>query len=180
MQIALPSMPSLYIISFLYQACLEIHKVGGHILDRIILHNFAWELLQKVCPCYKFTVMMHWIQNWSISYKPLAKNPRVDPLFFSFVIKPFLGSAQTTKSFIWHTRFWGHYNFLCGYFIHGLSMENVGFYLEIFDIITIITLTHLKEFFLALSCLVLGKSNSYFSCCNLRNCWNMSVLGPWG
>jgi hypothetical protein len=48
-------------------------------------------------------------------------------------------------------------------------MENVGFYLEIFDIITIITLTHLKEFFLALSCLVLGKSNSYFSCCNLRN-----------
>jgi conserved oligomeric Golgi complex subunit 1 len=49
MQIALPSMPSLYIISFLYQACLEIHRVGGHILDRVILHNFAWELLQKVC-----------------------------------------------------------------------------------------------------------------------------------
>jgi hypothetical protein len=49
MQIALPSMPSLYIISFLYQACLEINRVGGHILDRVILHNFAWELLQKVC-----------------------------------------------------------------------------------------------------------------------------------
>ena len=65
MQIALPSMPSLYIISFLYQACLEIHKVGGHILDRIILQNFAWELLQKVCPCYEFTVMMHWTQNRS-------------------------------------------------------------------------------------------------------------------
>ncbi|KAL6845249.1 hypothetical protein ACP4OV_024744 [Aristida adscensionis] len=47
MQISLPSMPSLYIISFLYQSCLEIHKVGGHILDRTILHNFAWELLQK-------------------------------------------------------------------------------------------------------------------------------------
>ncbi|KAL6616160.1 hypothetical protein ACP70R_038430 [Stipagrostis hirtigluma subsp. patula] len=57
MQIALPSMPSLYIISFLYQACLEIHKVGGHILDRIILHNFAWELLQKVINVYeKFLV----------------------------------------------------------------------------------------------------------------------------
>ncbi|AQL00046.1 Vps51/Vps67 family (components of vesicular transport) protein [Zea mays] len=53
MQIALPSMPSLYIISFLYQACLEIHKVGGHILDRIILHNFAWELLQKVINIYE-------------------------------------------------------------------------------------------------------------------------------
>ncbi|XP_062207048.1 conserved oligomeric Golgi complex subunit 1-like [Phragmites australis] len=53
MQIALPSMPSLYIISFFYQACLEIHKVGGHILDRIILHNFAWELLQKVINIYE-------------------------------------------------------------------------------------------------------------------------------
>ncbi|OEL14964.1 hypothetical protein BAE44_0024017 [Dichanthelium oligosanthes] len=53
MKIALPSMPSLYIISFLYQACLEIHKVGGHILDRIILHNFAWELLQKVINIYE-------------------------------------------------------------------------------------------------------------------------------
>ncbi|KAL5673669.1 hypothetical protein ACJX0J_017975, partial [Zea mays] len=53
MQIALPSMPSLYIISFLYQACLEIHKVGGHILYRIILHNFAWELLQKVVNIYE-------------------------------------------------------------------------------------------------------------------------------
>ncbi|KAM3351825.1 hypothetical protein ACQJBY_023614 [Aegilops geniculata] len=53
MQIALPSMPSLYIISFLYQACLEIHKIGGHILDRIILHKFAWDLLQKVISIYE-------------------------------------------------------------------------------------------------------------------------------
>ncbi|TVU34905.1 hypothetical protein EJB05_16761 [Eragrostis curvula] len=53
MQIALPSMPSLYIISFLYQACLEIHRVGGHILDRVVLHNFAWELLQKVIVIYE-------------------------------------------------------------------------------------------------------------------------------
>jgi len=60
-------MPSLYIISFLYQACLEIHKVGGHILGRIILHNFAWELLQKVCPIVPVmssqTVMMHWTKT---------------------------------------------------------------------------------------------------------------------
>ncbi|KAK3165612.1 hypothetical protein QOZ80_1AG0035460 [Eleusine coracana subsp. coracana] len=53
MQIALPSMPSLYIISFLYQACLEIHRVGGHILDRVILHNFAWKLLQKAITIYE-------------------------------------------------------------------------------------------------------------------------------
>uniref|UniRef100_A0A0D9V6F4 Conserved oligomeric Golgi complex subunit 1 n=1 Tax=Leersia perrieri TaxID=77586 RepID=A0A0D9V6F4_9ORYZ len=53
MQIALPSMPSLYIISFLYQACLEIHKIGGHILDKSILQNFAWELLQKVIDIYE-------------------------------------------------------------------------------------------------------------------------------
>ncbi|OAY81786.1 Conserved oligomeric Golgi complex subunit 1, partial [Ananas comosus] len=37
MQIALPSMPSLYIISFLFQACLEIHKVGGHIIDKVVV-----------------------------------------------------------------------------------------------------------------------------------------------
>uniref|UniRef100_A0A0E0MLH3 Conserved oligomeric Golgi complex subunit 1 n=1 Tax=Oryza punctata TaxID=4537 RepID=A0A0E0MLH3_ORYPU len=53
MQIALPSMPSLYIISFLYQACLEIHKIGGHILDKSILQNFAWDLLQKVIDIYE-------------------------------------------------------------------------------------------------------------------------------
>ncbi|KAG8055206.1 hypothetical protein GUJ93_ZPchr0001g29283 [Zizania palustris] len=53
MQIALPSMPSLYIISCLYQACLEIHKIGGHILDKSILQNFAWELLQKVIGIYE-------------------------------------------------------------------------------------------------------------------------------
>ncbi|KAL5221468.1 hypothetical protein ABZP36_026181 [Zizania latifolia] len=53
MQIALPSMPSPYIISLIYQACLEIHKIGGHILDKSILHNFAWELVQKVIDIYE-------------------------------------------------------------------------------------------------------------------------------
>jgi hypothetical protein len=55
--------------------------------------------------------MMHWTQNQSILYKPLAKNPRVGTLFCCYVIKLFLGSAQTTNSFlvgfIWHTlAFW--------------------------------------------------------------------------
>ncbi|CAK9142321.1 unnamed protein product [Ilex paraguariensis] len=49
MKISLPSMPSLYITSFLFQACEEIHRVGGHILDKVILQNFASRLLEKVC-----------------------------------------------------------------------------------------------------------------------------------
>ncbi|KAF8766157.1 hypothetical protein HU200_007655 [Digitaria exilis] len=73
MKIALPSMPSLYIISFLYQACLEIHKVGGHILDRVILHNFSWELLQKVIDIYeKFLVSIE-SGNSQVSEKGLLQ-----------------------------------------------------------------------------------------------------------
>ncbi|KAH0436608.1 hypothetical protein IEQ34_026390 [Dendrobium chrysotoxum] len=53
MQIALPSMASQYIISFLFQACQEIHKVGGHVLDRVILQNFASEMLKKVVEIYE-------------------------------------------------------------------------------------------------------------------------------
>ncbi|KAH7673533.1 Low density lipoprotein B-like protein [Dioscorea alata] len=52
MKISLPSMPSLYITSFIFQSCLEIHKVGGHVLDKIILQNFAWRLLKKVVAIY--------------------------------------------------------------------------------------------------------------------------------
>ncbi|XP_020578354.1 conserved oligomeric Golgi complex subunit 1 [Phalaenopsis equestris] len=53
MQIALPSMASQYIISFLFQACQEIHKVGGHVLDKVILQNFAFEMLKKVIVVYE-------------------------------------------------------------------------------------------------------------------------------
>ncbi|XP_008796616.2 conserved oligomeric Golgi complex subunit 1-like [Phoenix dactylifera] len=53
MKIALPSMPSLYITSFLFQACLEIHKVGGHVLDKIILQNFASRVMEKVVAIYE-------------------------------------------------------------------------------------------------------------------------------
>lgn len=52
MKIALPSMPSLYITSFLFQACLEIHKVGGHVLDKSILRNFSGKLLEKIVGIY--------------------------------------------------------------------------------------------------------------------------------
>ena len=48
MKISLPSMPSLYITSFMFQACEEIHRVGGHVLDKPILQKFALRLLEKV------------------------------------------------------------------------------------------------------------------------------------
>ncbi|XP_014513651.1 conserved oligomeric Golgi complex subunit 1 [Vigna radiata var. radiata] len=48
MKISLPSMPSLYIISFLFRACDEVHRVGGHVLDKKILHKLASRLLEKV------------------------------------------------------------------------------------------------------------------------------------
>lgn len=48
MKISLPSMPSLYIISFLFQACEEVHRVGGHVLDKKILQKLASGLLEKV------------------------------------------------------------------------------------------------------------------------------------
>lgn len=53
MQISLPSMASQYITSFLFQACQEIHKVGGHVLDKVILQNFAYEMLKKVVEVYE-------------------------------------------------------------------------------------------------------------------------------
>ncbi|KAJ8506581.1 hypothetical protein OPV22_007467 [Ensete ventricosum] len=53
MTIALPSVPSLYITSFLFQACLEIDKIGGHVLDRYTLQMFAWKLLEKVVDIYE-------------------------------------------------------------------------------------------------------------------------------
>ncbi|GFY99877.1 Vps51/Vps67 family (components of vesicular transport) protein [Actinidia rufa] len=52
MKISLPSMPSLSITSFLFQACQEIHRVGGHVLDKPILQKFALRLLEKVVGIY--------------------------------------------------------------------------------------------------------------------------------
>ncbi|KAG6586132.1 Conserved oligomeric Golgi complex subunit 1, partial [Cucurbita argyrosperma subsp. sororia] len=52
MKIALPSMPSLYIISFLFRASEEIHRIGGHVLDKTIIRKFATTLLEKVIGIY--------------------------------------------------------------------------------------------------------------------------------
>ncbi|WOK99393.1 conserved oligomeric Golgi complex subunit 1 [Canna indica] len=53
MTVSLPSMPSLYITSFLFKACLEIHRIGGHVLDRFTLQMFAWKLLEKAVGTYE-------------------------------------------------------------------------------------------------------------------------------
>ncbi|KAK9673533.1 hypothetical protein RND81_12G173600 [Saponaria officinalis] len=52
MKILLPSLPSLYIASFLFRACEEVHRVGGHVLDKVILQRFAKRLLEKVIEIY--------------------------------------------------------------------------------------------------------------------------------
>ncbi|XP_011011107.1 PREDICTED: conserved oligomeric Golgi complex subunit 1-like [Populus euphratica] len=52
-KISLPSIPSLYIISFLFRACEEIHRIGGHVLDKSILQKFASRLLDKVIEIYE-------------------------------------------------------------------------------------------------------------------------------
>ncbi|XP_043697465.1 LOW QUALITY PROTEIN: conserved oligomeric Golgi complex subunit 1-like [Telopea speciosissima] len=53
MKISLPSMQSLYIISFLFQAYEEIHRVGGHVVDKLMLQKFALRLLEKVVDVYE-------------------------------------------------------------------------------------------------------------------------------
>ncbi|KAG8376763.1 hypothetical protein BUALT_Bualt09G0097600 [Buddleja alternifolia] len=52
MKISLPSMPSLYVTSLLFYACEEIHRVGGHVLDKPIVQNFASRLFNKVIGIY--------------------------------------------------------------------------------------------------------------------------------
>ncbi|GLJ54019.1 hypothetical protein SUGI_1155890 [Cryptomeria japonica] len=52
-KIYLPAMPSLYVTAFLFQGCQEIYRIGGHVLDKIILQLFAWRLLEKVLNTYE-------------------------------------------------------------------------------------------------------------------------------
>lgn len=52
-KISLPAMPSLYITAFLFQGCQEIYRIGGHVLDKVILQLFAWRLLEKVLNIYE-------------------------------------------------------------------------------------------------------------------------------
>lgn len=63
MEISLPSLPSLYVTSFLFKACGEIHRVGGHVLDKLILQNFAFRLLEKVC-IFQFLVIFNSYMSW--------------------------------------------------------------------------------------------------------------------
>jgi hypothetical protein len=53
LKISLPSLPSLYMISFLCRASEEIHRIGGHVLDRSILQKFASSLLEKITIIYE-------------------------------------------------------------------------------------------------------------------------------
>ncbi|KAH0855345.1 LOW QUALITY PROTEIN: hypothetical protein HID58_013711, partial [Brassica napus] len=53
LKISLPSLPSLYIISFLCRASEEIHRIGGHVLDKSILQKFASSLLEKIIIIYE-------------------------------------------------------------------------------------------------------------------------------
>jgi hypothetical protein len=55
-RISVPAMPSPYVVAFLFAGCREIHRIGGHVLDRAILELFAWELLDKVRLCYNHLV----------------------------------------------------------------------------------------------------------------------------
>ncbi|KAF5823299.1 putative oligomeric Golgi complex subunit 1 protein [Helianthus annuus] len=69
MKISLPSMPSIYITSYLYQACEEIHRVGGHVLDKPILQNFASRLLEKVIDIYMDFLLNDEASSNSVSEK---------------------------------------------------------------------------------------------------------------
>ncbi|KAK1392105.1 hypothetical protein POM88_011161 [Heracleum sosnowskyi] len=51
-KVSLPSMPSKYITFFLNQACVEIRRAGGHVLDKLTLQSFASTLLEKVIGIY--------------------------------------------------------------------------------------------------------------------------------
>ncbi|KAK6139887.1 hypothetical protein DH2020_026364 [Rehmannia glutinosa] len=69
MKISLPSMPSLYVTSFLFYACEEIHRVGGHVLDKPILQNFATELFEKVLGIYEDFLSAEEVHGLQVSEK---------------------------------------------------------------------------------------------------------------
>ncbi|KAL8159400.1 hypothetical protein V2J09_000937 [Rumex salicifolius] len=62
LKISLPCMPSLYITSFLFKACEEIHRVGGHVLDKTILQQFALRLLETVINVYSDFIATHGVK----------------------------------------------------------------------------------------------------------------------
>ncbi|KAL7137316.1 hypothetical protein ABFS83_10G083300 [Erythranthe nasuta] len=69
MKISLPSMPSLYVTSFLCYACEEIHRVGGHVIDKPILQNFATRLFDKVVAIYEALLSTEEVRGSQMSEK---------------------------------------------------------------------------------------------------------------
>ncbi|KAI5081996.1 hypothetical protein GOP47_0001739 [Adiantum capillus-veneris] len=51
-KLPLPAMPSPYVISFLFKSCQEVYRVGGHALDKHVLHLFVSRLFEKVLLVY--------------------------------------------------------------------------------------------------------------------------------
>ncbi|MCO5564319.1 hypothetical protein L7F22_017979 [Adiantum nelumboides] len=51
-KLPLPAMPSSYLLSFLFKSCQEVYRVGGHALDKIVLHLFVSRLFEKVLLVY--------------------------------------------------------------------------------------------------------------------------------
>ncbi|MCO5576118.1 hypothetical protein L7F22_029926 [Adiantum nelumboides] len=51
-KLPLPAMPSSYVLSFLFKSCQEVYCVGGHALDKIVLHLFVSRLFEKVLLVY--------------------------------------------------------------------------------------------------------------------------------
>ncbi|KAM7530227.1 hypothetical protein LguiB_033637 [Lonicera macranthoides] len=99
MKISLPSMHSLYITSFLFQACEEIDRVGGHVLDRIILQNFASRLLEKVIGIYGDFLSTEEVHGSKISEKGVLQ-VLLDLRFAADVLSggDVSGTEQTSKT----------------------------------------------------------------------------------
>mmetsp|Transcript_5197 Transcript_5197/g.19028 ORF Transcript_5197/g.19028 Transcript_5197/m.19028 type:complete len:1064 (+) Transcript_5197:324-3515(+) len=47
MKLMLPGLPSAHILSYLYSACQEVHRIGGHALELPVLRCFVFKLMEK-------------------------------------------------------------------------------------------------------------------------------------
>ncbi|KAK3002830.1 hypothetical protein RJ639_018861 [Escallonia herrerae] len=99
MKISLPSMPSLYITSFLFQACEEIHRVGGHVLDKPILQNLASRLLEKVIGIYESFLSTEEVHGSQVSEKGVLQ-VLLDLRFIADVLSgsDFSGNEEASKT----------------------------------------------------------------------------------
>ncbi|KAG0504187.1 hypothetical protein KC19_11G172100 [Ceratodon purpureus] len=72
-RISVPAMPSPYVAAFLFAGCREVHRIGGHVLDRAVLELFAWELLEKVLTIYEKFMSHPSFMNSRVSEKGLLQ-----------------------------------------------------------------------------------------------------------